>query len=319
VVAFVLIWRRPQRAGWLGLGMGVLALVTSSWLLTIYRQGDGRFDPYNVDRFLQPLMQRLEQVDCGWQGCDDVLLVPDPALTDYFLNYLKAPLVWYAVDAKPVDTALLEQLGNRYGRIWLARDRNAAADDAEGRRAVERYLVEHAFKLDEQQADNWARLVQFSAAGREAEIVEPAQTLGDMSLARAWLGVEQQRSTGRQPDAEPLDDGQVVARPGDVLQLSLQWRAERPPEGNYTVFVQLLDGNGQVTAQRDRWPGDGLFPTAAMLPGQVITDNLALPLDLPAGQYRLIAGLYRGDVEGYPRLTGPGGDFVELPAIQVLP
>ena len=64
--------------------------------------------------------------------------------------------------------------------------------------------------------------------------------------------------------------------------------------------MQLLDANGQVVAQRDRWPGDGLFPTAALQAGQVITDNLAIPLDVPPGQYRLIAGLYRGDVEGYP-------------------
>jgi hypothetical protein len=319
MVVFVLIWRRPQRAGWLGLGMAVLAVVTSSWLLSIYRQGDGRFDPYNVDRFLQPLIQRLEQVECGWRGCDDVLVVPDPALTDYFLNYLGAPLVWYGIDNAPVDEQLMEQLAARYGRIWLVRDRNAAADDAEGRRAVERYLVEHTFKLDELQIDNWARLVQFSAAGRGAEVVEPAQPLGDMTLERARLAIEQQTSTGRQPDAEPLDDGQVLARPGDVLQLGLQWRAGQPPQGNYSVFVQLLDANGQVAAQRDRWPGDGLFPTGALQAGQVITDNLALPLDVPPGQYRLITGLYRGDVEGYPRLAGPGGDFVELATVQVLP
>ena len=118
---------------------------------------------------------------------------------------------------------------------------------------------------------------------------------------------------------EPLDDGQVAARGGDILQLSLQWRADQTPQGNYTVFVQLLDDSGQVVAQRDRWPGDGLFPTAALQAGQVISDNLAIALDLPPGRYRLITGLYQGDVEGYPRLAGPGGDYVELSAIQVQP
>jgi len=319
LAALVWIWRRPERTGLAAAGMSVASLVVASLLLVTYRQGDARFDAYDVDRFLQPIMARLEEVPCGWQGCDQVALVNDPALTDYFLNYLAAPLVWYGIDYAPLNERLMERLGERYGRIWLVRDRSAAADDSEGRRAVERWLVEHAYKLDEQSFDNWARLVQFSAAGSAAEIVEPAQTLGDMSLALAWLGVEQQRSTGRQTDAEPLDDGQVVARPGDILQLRLQWRAEQPPEGNYTVFVQLLDGNGQVVAQRDRWPGDGLFPTAALQPGQVITDNLAIPLDVPPGRYRLIVGLYRPDVEGYPRLSGPAGDFVELPTIQVLP
>jgi len=319
LAALVWIWRRPGRAGLAAAGMSAASVVVASLLLVTYRQGDARFDAYDVDRFLRPIMARLEQVPCGWRGCDQVALVNDPALTDYFLNYLAAPLVWYGIDYAPVNERLMERLAERYGRIWLARDRSAAADDSEGRRAVERWLVEHTFKLDEQQVDSWARLVQFSAAGRAAEIVEPGQTLGDMALARAWLGVEQQRSTGHQTGAEPLDDGQVLARVGDVLQLSLQWRAEQPPQGNYTVFVQLLDAAGQVVAQRDRWPGDGLFPTAAMQAGQTIADNLAIPLDVPPGRYRLIAGLYRSDVEGAPRLSGPAGDFVELPAIQVQP
>ena len=319
LAALVWIWRRPERAGLAAAGMSMASLVVASLLLVTYRQGDARFDAYDVDRFLKPIMARLEEVPCGWQGCDQVALVNDPALTDYFLNYLGAPLAWYGLDYAPLNQRLMERLAERYGRIWLVRDRSAAADDAEGRREVERWLVEHTFKLEEQQIDNWARLMQFSAASRAAEIVEPGQTLGDMSLARAWLGVEQQRSTGRQPEAEPLDDGQVAARVGDILQLSLQWRAEQPPQSNYTVFVQLLDSNGQVVAQRDRWPGDGLFPTAALQAGQVISDNLAIALDLPPGRYRLITGLYQGDVEGYPRLAGPGGDYVELPAIQVQP
>jgi hypothetical protein len=319
LAALVWIWRRPERAGLAALLLGAASIVTASLLLLIYRQGDARFDAYDVDRFLQPIMARLEEVPCGWQGCDQVALVPDPALTDYFLNYLSAPLVWYGIDYAPVNERLMERLAGRYGRIWLVRDRSGAADDAEGRRGVERWLAANAFKLDEQQIDNWARLVQFSAAGQPAEVVEPGQALGDMTLVRAELAIERQPASGRQPAAEPLDDGEVLARAGDILQLSLHWRAEQAPQGNYTVFVQLLDAAGQVVAQRDRWPGDGLFPTAGMQDGQTITDNLAIPLDVPAGRYRLIVGLYRGDVEGYPRLAGPGGDFVELPAIQVQP
>ncbi len=178
LAALVWIWRRPERAGLAALLMTGASVAVASLLLLTYRQGDARFDAYDVDRFLQPIMARLEEVPCGWQGCDQVALVPDPALTDYFLNYLAAPLVWYGIDYAPLNVRLMERLGERYGRIWLVRDRNAASDDAEGRRAVERWLVEHAFKLDEQRSDDWARLVQFSAAGRAAEIVEPGQTPG---------------------------------------------------------------------------------------------------------------------------------------------
>jgi hypothetical protein len=328
LAAFVWIWRRPERA-WPVAGLLTAGtLVVCSSLLMIYRQGDARFDPYNVDRFLKPLIAVLDKVECERSGlapttCRDALLVPDPTLTDYFLNYLAGPLVWYSVEPQPVDDRLLAQMLTRYGRIWLARDRNAQTDDAEGRRAWERYLTDHAYKLDEQKFGDWARLMSFSAAGRPAETAMPRQALGEMVLQEARLGIEQRRvlarsETGQRNLAiEPLDDGKVQARPGDRLQVGLTWQANTPPAGNYTVFLQLLDAGSQVKAQRDRWPGDGLHPTAGLAAGQVISDNLAISLDVPPGSYRLITGLYRGDQPAAPRLTGPGGDHVTLALVEV--
>ena len=336
VAGFVVAWRKPGRAVRVGSGLLLLIAIVCSALLTIYRQGDARFDPYDVDRFLQPMARKLEDVPCWASGllarvrCDDVFLVPDPALTDYFLNYLRAPLMWYALEPRPVDVRLADQLLSRYGRIWLGRDRNAQADDAEGRRQWERYLAEHAYKLDEQGFEDWARLIRFSAAGRRAEAASPQRPLGDMMLQDYTLGLQnspgsaQGQATpqagtpsGATPGAEPLDDGKVQARSGDTLQVGLHWKATAKPAANYTVFLQLLDGASAVRAQRDRWPGDGLYPTGTLEAGQVITDNLALPLDVPAGKYRLITGLYRGDVEGLPRLSGPGGDTITLAEIDV--
>ena len=67
----------------------------------------------------------------------------------------------------------------------------------------------------------------------------------------------------------------------------------------------------------DRWPGDGLYPTAAMGAGATVTDRVALRLPMEPGRYRIIAGMYRGDVDGAPRLTGPGGDFIPLAEIVI--
>jgi hypothetical protein len=151
-----------------------------------------------------------------------------------------------------------------------------------------------------------------------------AQQLGEMTLQAAELRIAVENATPRRagalepPPGEPVDDGIVRANSGDVLQVGLEWRAERSPEANYTVFVQLLDANQQVVVQRDRWPGDGLFPTSQMASGEVITDSLAIPLDLPPGRYQLITGLYRTDVEGAPRLAGPGGDYIEVAEIEII-
>ena len=344
VSAFVAIWRRPAAARVVGLVTAFVMFASASALLLIYRQGDARYDKYDVDRFLRPVMSGLEQARCtpstaplrgsaqdarqglsgnsaqdasdirGWLQCQDVLLVPDPALTDYFLNYLAAPLPWYSLEAKPVDEALAGRLLARYDGIYLGRDRNAQTDDREDRRAWERWLTDHAYKLSEQKFGDWARLIRFSAAGRMAEQMEPGQALGEFTLAEARLGVE-----GLRGASQPARDGEVRARSGDILQISLDWRADRKPEANYTVFLQLLGEDGQVKVQSDRWPGDGLHPTASLEAGQTVTDNVALALDAPPGAYRLIAGLYRGDVEGAPRLTGPGGDYVELARVVVEP
>ena len=81
----------------------------------------------------------------------------------------------------------------------------------------------------------------------------------------------------------------------------------------------MLDESSQVAAQSDRWPGDGLNPTAAMEAGGMLTDRVALALPARPGRYKLIAGMYRGDAEGTPRLTGPGGDFVTLGDIVIEP
>jgi len=297
--------------------MALATLAACTALLLIYQRGDTRFDPYDVDRYLQPMTAKLEADGCAIVGpdgeaCSDVFLMPDPALTDYFLNHLGGRAPWYALEAAPADETLAGRLFERYDRLWLGRDRNAAADDDEGRRGWERYLTANAYKIGEERYDDWARLLLYSAPGPIAESTAPGQHLGEFTLEQATLGIERKDAA-----AEPQDDGRVQAQTGDTLQIGLRWRAERKPEANYTAFVQLLDSNSQVRAQTDRWPGDGIYPTADFEAGQDFTDNLALVLDVPPGAYRLIAGFYRSDAEGLPRLRGPGGDFATLAEVNV--
>ena len=336
LIAFIWLWRHPRRAGRAGILLGAGSVVLCSGLLLLYRTGDARFDPYDVDRFLQPLNAALGKTVASdtfrccpnaWlaaPNCSAVLIVPDPALTDYYLNYLRAPIPWYAIEQNPVRTDLLDQLMARYTDIWIARDRNAEADDQAGWRGTEFYLAQHAYKLDEQQFGNWARLLHFSAAGVPAGSSSAAQVLGEISLDQVRLQVAPTGVEGScgaagasSRDQAILPGAPVQAQSGDTLQIGLNWRALSKPAANYTVFVQLIDADSQVKVQRDRWPGDGLYPTASLAAGQVITDNLALRLDVPPGRYRLITGLYRSDVKGYPRLAGPAGDALTLSEVDV--
>jgi hypothetical protein len=78
------------------------------------------------------------------------------------------------------------------------------------------------------------------------------------------------------------------------LNLTLYWRAEAPLSVDYTTFVHLRDAAGQTVAQKDQPPLNGAYPTSLWDSGEIIADEIIVPLpaELPAGDYQLVVGLY---------------------------
>jgi hypothetical protein len=110
-----------------------------------------------------------------------------------------------------------------------------------------------------------------------------------------------------------------VAKPR-TMTLTLYWQALGEMDTDYTVFVHLVDGSGTVRGQHDSTPMNGAYPTTLWQPGEFVTDahTLALPPDLPPGDYGLEVGLYQ--VETGQRLAVAGnGDKVMLDKISVAP
>jgi hypothetical protein len=111
--------------------------------------------------------------------------------------------------------------------------------------------------------------------------------------------------------------------PGEDLRVTLHWRARTRPAGSYTAFVHLLDDQGQMRAQADAPPLDGLYPTPLWQPGVILHDShtLRLPGDLEPGRYRLGAGLYDAYTqERLPLVNGDGTlDFLWLGERPVAP
>jgi len=83
-------------------------------------------------------------------------------------------------------------------------------------------------------------------------------------------------------------------RPGETVRLTLYWQATQAVNRNFTVFVHVLNEQGQLVAQQDNEPNGGQYPTSAWAPGKVIRDPYAIPLpaELPVGRYLLAAGMY---------------------------
>jgi hypothetical protein len=81
---------------------------------------------------------------------------------------------------------------------------------------------------------------------------------------------------------------------GQPLHVTLTWQSLAETSTSYTVFVHLLDQEGQIVAQHDSLPGQGAFPTTGWLPGEYLVDAhvLDLPAKLPEAGYTLAVGLY---------------------------
>ncbi|HSD84501.1 MAG TPA: hypothetical protein VLG46_11610, partial [Anaerolineae bacterium] len=75
----------------------------------------------------------------------------------------------------------------------------------------------------------------------------------------------------------------AAAQPADPIKVTLYWRALQPIDRSYVEFIHLIDAQGIMVAQRDTWPGRGMYPTTLWTPGEVFADTLYL--HLPAGAY----------------------------------
>lgn len=81
--------------------------------------------------------------------------------------------------------------------------------------------------------------------------------------------------------------------PGDVLDLTLYWQATGQPTNDYTIFLHVLDANGNLIAQQDTAPLDGQYPTGHWHSGERVTTyhQLAIPPDAQ-GPYTIYGGMY---------------------------
>jgi len=84
---------------------------------------------------------------------------------------------------------------------------------------------------------------------------------------------------------------QETFQPGDVVAVTLRWRALRSVGTHYVVFVHLIGPDGHLVAQQD---GEPISPTTAWVVGVEVIDphQVRIPADQQAGQYQLRTGMY---------------------------
>ncbi|HEY85334.1 MAG TPA: hypothetical protein G4N96_09515 [Chloroflexi bacterium] len=88
-----------------------------------------------------------------------------------------------------------------------------------------------------------------------------------------------------------LDAEEVVS--GRGTGLSLYWRALKPVDKNYTLFVHALGRKGKKVGQYNGYPGSGNFPTTLWQPGQLYADHVSLVID-PSAETPTLLRLHVG-------------------------
>jgi len=127
-----------------------------------------------------------------------------------------------------------------------------------------------------------------------------------LATAVAWNGFALRSA----PWEEPLP-----ARPGDIVNLLLQWQSLAKAEESYTVFVHLIDAANRPLVTLDYTPLGGAAPThlwiPKWLPGQRLWDpyRLPVPSDLAPGVYYIEVGLYEMTSGRRLHLADPAGNL----------
>ncbi|MBN1660812.1 MAG: DUF2723 domain-containing protein [Anaerolineae bacterium] len=194
-------------------------------------------------------------------------------------------------------------------------------------RPGERLRDDHALDVPQDTAPGVYRLVagmyQLAEDGAIVAASDPI-TLGPVAVkSGAGPGAAEPGAAEPACPAEVVFGGEIelrgyeVVAGGDGLEITLQWRALRPPVSDDTVFVHLVDPGGEIVAQGDAPPQGGVYPTSVWDAGEVVLD--VHWLRLPAGTsatdldgYQLRVGLY--DPRSGERLpASTGGDSISFP------
>jgi len=82
-----------------------------------------------------------------------------------------------------------------------------------------------------------------------------------------------------------------VVKRGENLQLTLFWYALQRPQNDYTIFVHIINAQGEILFQEDFMPTPH---TTGWWPGDFVWNErlFTVPESVPPGEYQIITGMY---------------------------
>jgi hypothetical protein len=231
----------------------------------------------------------------------DGILIDAPGQIDVVRYYLRGnPQLFLLPRMRPPEPdatrADVDEMLSKTKRLFAI---YYATQQADPQGIIENRLAERAFKA----RDEWHGNVRLAIYGVAPNVRSAPQSLD------VQVGAEISLVSFR------LD--QREARAGDVLTLTLNWRAIQTPTTRAKVFVHLLGTNDQVIAQRDGEPVGDTRLTTTWRVGETIADNYGVFIEpgTPPGDYQIEVGMYRAD--NGERLPIGASDHLILKTIRV--
>ena len=264
---------------------------------------------------LELISLRVE--DAQWQA--DTWRVSEPTQS------LRLRVYW-RVNASAQDKPLTWRLVDDTGKVWATREQLPRFGTGYAASWIANEIVEDMYDLPIAAiAPGRFRLQVASGDAREFVPV------GMIEFAR---GVASASAEPRIPYQVNARVGQKIRLlgyatpekliPGSRFPLTLFWQTDENVYDDYTVFIQLLDAEGNAVLKYDSVPGGGLNSPFLWIPGETVVDRvvLNLPNDLKPGKYTVIIGMYHyPELERLPVTSQTGepspDDVVELGPFEI--
>lgn len=262
-------------------GLGALLLLGASSLANYYWD-----DAFAKGKYGQMMSYVADHARAG-----DALILNNPLQKPLFQYYEPRSVPSYFLpDGAPLeDPGTRQQLADiarDHARVWLVMYGNPAEFDPTG--YLERWLGSHGYKTLARGYVDASLSLYVMPDASAAAFERPVGAIAGSSIRLVSFDLDR-----------------AAYSPGQILRLTLHWRAEAPINKRYTVFTHLIgdDAAGNVVnpatgspvwAQMDGEPVGGSHPTTAWQVGERVDDSygLELPANLPPGSYLLEVGMY---------------------------
>lgn len=269
-------WTLAQRGHRMDRITLVLAVLQAVWLVVYLANGLAPL--YDNPHFHRPDYRKMVATITANPRDGDAIILDAPNQEEVFRYYYHAKAPVYTLPAglggdDAQTLASVQEIIQQHQRIFVLYWGEAERDP---NHVVENTLDSTTFQAGD---DIWYGDVRFT------QYVTPVTSMVSEPVNKRF------------GDSIVLDRAAISNRTfhaGDVIQVQLEWLTEESLAKRYKVFIQLLNADGVLVAQRDSEPAGGSQPTTTWQPNTIIKDQhgLAIPTNLAAGNYQLIIGLY---------------------------